>query len=57
VPITAASHLVAGGFAAAGTSPIIALLLNWGVPILAILQTVKYTRGVVGADAEPSQPA
>ncbi|MCU1420563.1 MAG: putative rane protein [Microbacteriaceae bacterium] len=45
VLLTGLCHLLAGAIAV-GT-PILALALNWGLPIAAILWTVRYTRTVV----------
>jgi hypothetical protein len=58
VLVTACSHLLAGAVEAAHVSaPIIVLALNWGLPILAILWTLKYSKRVAGQDASPAVTA
>jgi hypothetical protein len=39
------------------SAPIIVLALNWGLPILAILWTLKYSKRVAGQDAGPAVTA
>jgi hypothetical protein len=54
VLVMAVGHLLAEGIAAAGiTMPIIDAALNWGLPISAIIATVKYTKRTVGTDNAP----
>jgi hypothetical protein len=57
VLVMAAGHLIASAISAAGvTAPVIMAALNWGLPILAIVMTVKYTGRTVTAQTAP-QPA
>ena len=57
VLVMAVGHLLAEGINAAGvTMPIIDAALNWGLPIFAIITTVKYTKRTIGADTT-TQPA
>jgi hypothetical protein len=54
----AASHLIAETLAVGGVDrPILDALLNWGVPIYAILTTVKYTKRISGDDSRPAPAA
>ena len=54
VLVMAAGHLVAETLSANGlNAPIILAALNWVLPIVAIIQTVKYTKRTIGADATP----
>jgi hypothetical protein len=54
VLVTAVSHLIAGAMEAAHlTAPVFTLGLNWVVPILAILWTLKYSKKVAQQEAGP----
>jgi hypothetical protein len=55
VLLTALCHLLAGAIAT-GT-PIVAIVLNWGLPIAAILWTVRYTRTVIESAGASSAAA
>jgi hypothetical protein len=58
VLVTAVCHLIAGAVGDAGANmPIIVLGLNWGIPVLAILWTVKYTKRVAGEATPTATPA
>jgi hypothetical protein len=55
--LMAAGHLVADALVVAGVSaPVIIAALNWGLPILAIVKTVGYTKRVAAGSDAP-QPA
>ena len=59
VLVMAVGHLAASGLAVAGAAvPPLPFILNWGLPIVAIILTVRYTRQVAGSASEsPSQAA
>ncbi|MFS0894633.1 hypothetical protein [Microbacterium sp. 179-I 3D3 NHS] len=49
-----AAHLAAGALMAAGdTAPVISALVNWGIPVVAIVLAYKYTQAAAAA-AHPS---
>lgn len=57
VLVMAVGHLIASAIAASGvTAPVIIAAFNWGLPVLAIVMTVKYTKRTVG-DGTATQPA
>lgn len=53
----AVGHFIADSIATPDTPRLLLAILNWGLPIAAILLTVRYTKSVVGATANTSTAA
>jgi len=54
--VMAGGHLVADGIVASGASaPVVVAALNWALPIMAIVRTVKFSRSAAAGSATPQE--